>query len=161
MDARTLPAVRYRTLAPSRPATPAPGPLLGRLVDLLLWLLLAFMIFVAAGTFGNRWYRIVALEGGSMSPTLQYGDALIVTPPPTALEPGMIVVMRVGGALVTHRIVAVLPDGELVTRGDANRAVDRWPSRPSVVGICRLRIPYLGGLINGGHEALTALAPGG
>lgn len=161
MDAPSLPAARCRTLAPSRLPTRRSGPVLGRLVDVLLWLSLAFVVFVAGGTFGNRWYRIVALQGGSMSPTLQRGDALIVTPPPAVLEPGTIVVLQAGSELVTHRLIAVTPNGQLVTKGDANRSADHWASPPAVAGICRCRIPYLGGLITCGHQALSRVALAG
>ncbi len=117
------------------------------------------MVWLAAGTFGNPWYRVIALHGESMAPTLRRGDALVVTPPPAGLEPGMILVLRVGSELVTHRLIAVAPDGRLITQGDANPCPDRWAHEPIPVAVYRFRIPHLGGLITAGHQALTGLAP--
>ena len=61
-----------------------------------------------------------------MEPTITRGDLIVVTPPPTTIEPGMILTMGVEGRIVTHRVVSVGTDGSLVTRGDANAVNDDW-----------------------------------
>jgi signal peptidase I len=116
------------------------------LASLLLISLVLFLGFVAYGTVvNNRWYTIVAIEGGSMQPTINQGDAIVITRPPATIEEGMILTMSIEGHIVTHRVVTVNPDGSLVTKGDANDAVDEWSGfEVRVIGRYRGRIPLLG-----------------
>ena len=65
-----------------------------------------------------------------MAPAIGRGDLILVAPAPAKVEPGMILVLRVGGQVVTHRVVAVNPDGTFVTRGDANSVNDAWGGKP-------------------------------
>jgi signal peptidase I len=109
------------------------------------WVLLAVLLFLAYGTLNNRWYRVVAVEGGSMSPTLKFGDLIVVTPPTENIQKGTIVVMSVNNELVTHRLIAGYVGGTPETKGDANNAVDNFSgSNLRIVGIVRLRIPWAG-----------------
>ena len=115
-----------------------------RIVDVALIVAIAFTLFVGYGLANNRWYRIIAVEGESMRPTLVSGDAIVLTRPPVVLEPGMIVTLEVDGQVVTHRIVAADGSG-FTTRGDANDVDDDWQGVPvDVVGVQRARIPLLG-----------------
>ena len=103
------------------------------------------VVFLAYGNFPNRWYHILYVNSGSMSPTIRPGDLIIITPPPSVLKPGMILTLSVNTSLVTHRLVGFGEYGELITRGDANSVVDAWDSSSlTVAGIYRARIPYLG-----------------
>ena len=90
-------------------------------------------VFIGAGLAGTPWYRFVTIEGGSMAPAIARGDLILVTPAPAQVEPGMILVLRVGGQLVTHRVVAVNADGTFITRGDANAVDDAWGGQPVTV----------------------------
>jgi signal peptidase I len=104
------------------------------------------LLVIAYGLLPNRWYQALYIYSGSMAPTLQAGDLILITPPPAELNPGMIVTIQVDGHLVTHRVIAVQADGKFVTRGDANLWADEWgeQARVRVVGLYRARIPYLG-----------------
>lgn len=91
----------------------------------------------------------VAVSSGSMAPTMQPGDLLVVTPPPATITPGTVVTFRLpgptGDRLVTHRVTAVDADGALVTKGDGNRSQDSTPvPHEAVVGVSRLAIPFVG-----------------
>ena len=116
----------------ARAATPPGGrSRAGRLVRVVSFVTLICLIAVIGiGMVANPWYRLVSVEGGSMEPAISRGDLIVVGPAPTKVEPGMILVLRVDGQLVTHRVVEVNPDGTLVTRGDANGVDDAWGSRP-------------------------------
>ncbi|MFE4641925.1 hypothetical protein, partial [Streptomyces sp. NPDC056730] len=47
--------------------------------------------------------------------------------------------------LLTHRVHRVLPDGDLITKGDANSTPDSTPIRPRALqGVARLRVPGIG-----------------
>lgn len=113
-------------------------------VDLSLVTLVVAVGFIAYGMIGNRWYSVVAVQGGSMEPTISRGDLIVVVPPPATIEPGMILTMRVDGRVITHRVVEVNSDGSLVTRGDANNANDRWRGRVTVLGQYQFTIPAIG-----------------
>jgi len=118
-------------------------------LTLLLLAATAFTLFVAYGTVvDNRWYRIVAIEGGSMAPAIEQGDAILITRPPAALRPGMVVVLQVEDRLVTHRVVAVKGDGSFVTKGDANDHVDDWANVDvRVAGVVQGHVPLLGRIL--------------
>jgi signal peptidase I len=114
-------------------------------VDALLVAAFVVTVFVAYGVIGNRWYHVVAIEGGSMEPTITRGDLIVLTPAPTKIEPGMILTMGVDGRVVTHRVVSVGADGSIVTRGDANQANDDWNGkRITIYGQYLFTIPALG-----------------
>jgi signal peptidase I len=124
-------------------------------LTLLVLAATAFMLVVAYGTVvDNRWYKIVAIEGGSMAPAIHQGDAILVTKPPHTLQPGMIVLIQVESKLVTHRVVEVRADGSFVTKGDANDHVDDWSNvDPHVVGVVRGHLPLLGRMLVFGSGA--------
>ena len=121
---------------------------------LTLLVLAATMLsfFVAYGTVvDNRWYKIVAIDGGSMSPSIRQGDAILVTRPPTTLKKGMIVVLQVNGRLVTHRVVTVRRDGSFRTKGDANDQADDWRNVDvRVAGLVRGHVPFFGRILTVG-----------
>lgn len=104
--------------------------------------------FIAYGLIDNKWYHVVAVTGGSMSPTIAAGDLIVITRPPETIEVGMVLTMEVDGAVVTHRVVAVAPDGTFTTKGDANTARDDFTANTvRVVGEYRFHIPWLGNLL--------------
>lgn len=111
----------------------------GGLVFILLLLALVFY-----GTTNNRWYKVIGVQGESMSPTIKRGDLILITRP---VDPGVgdIGVFQVDGKIVTHRIVDITPQGEFVTQGDANATPDDWSgAQVRLVGIYRARIPWIG-----------------
>lgn len=112
-------------------------------VTTTLWL----MMWAVAPAMLLGWNPVV-LTSGSMSPGLRTGDIVVADPHDgEGLEPGAVVVFddptRPG--YVTHRIVALTPDGAYVTRGDANPRIDSTPLAPDqVVGVGRLYVPLVG-----------------
>ncbi len=116
--------------------------------DGFLVAVLVFAVFLGYGLVNNRWYHILAVTGGSMSPTIQAGDLIVITRPPQQVEPGMILTLEVDRSLVTHRVVQVNPDGSFVTQGDANDVRDEFSgNKIRVVGQYQFRIPLIGGLL--------------
>lgn len=88
-------------------------------------LLLAIALPLAVGGL-----PLVVLSG-SMEPTLATGDVVVVQRVrPAAVRAGEVVTYRdPQGRLVTHRVRSVRRHGsrfELVTKGDANNASERW-----------------------------------
>lgn len=75
--------------------------------------------------------RIVS---SSMTPTIQAGDRLELSPP-TTLVVGAIVVFRNDTLLVCHRITAIDSQGALSTRGDATQGACEVIQPNSVIGV--------------------------
>lgn len=74
-------------------------------------------------------------RSGSMAPTIETGDVVLVRAVPAAeLTRGAVVSLQdpVGGRVITHRVAAIERAGAgagriaLVTRGDANASSERW-----------------------------------
>ena len=103
------------------------------------------MVFLAYGSIDNRWYRVVTINGNSMSPTLWYGDLMVVTPPSGKIPENTIVVMKIDGNLVTHRLLGYDDNGKLITKGDANDTADQFQNpNLQIIGIYRFRLPGFG-----------------
>ncbi|MBI3808233.1 MAG: S24/S26 family peptidase [Nitrospirae bacterium] len=88
--------------------------------------------------------RIVS---SSMTPTIQEGDRLELSPP-ISLAVGTIVVFRNDTLLVCHRITAIDPQGTLSTRGDATQGAYEIVQAGSVIGV------VTGVMRHGTHVAL-------
>jgi signal peptidase I len=84
------------------------------------------------------------IRGGSMEPSIAPGDIVIYKRSAKALEPGDIVLFEhpEWPHGVVHRVREVLPDGRIVTRGDANPVADREPlDRRQIRGVATLVLP--------------------
>ena len=111
----------------------------------ILILLVILLVLLAYGSVNNRWYKVVAVEGNSMSPTFKFGDAIVLTPPTQHIPKGTIITMKVDDELVTHRLVTDYNGGWPETKGDANNVTDYFSgSDLKIVGIERFSIPWLG-----------------
>ncbi|HET9186340.1 MAG TPA: signal peptidase I [Acidothermaceae bacterium] len=117
-------------------------------------LLLFTLVIGAAGTLAvvawHQGYRIYVVHTGSMVPALNPGDAVLDRPASTSVSPGEIVTFGVHSgpdSVVTHRVASV-SDGNIKTKGDANRSVDPWTVQASdVVGSKLLTLPFAGYLL--------------
>lgn len=98
----------------------------------------------ALALLGLRGHSVYAVTTGSMNPTIPPRSAVVV-------EKGA--VPRIGdvitydhhGALVTHRLIGINPDGTLQTKGDANETPDAWGTpRSDVVGVVTTHVPQVG-----------------
>jgi hypothetical protein len=77
---------------------------------------------------------IPRIVSSSMTPTIQNGDRLELSPP-TSLTVGSVVVFRNDSLLICHRISAIDPLGRLLTRGDATESACELVKPSSVIGI--------------------------
>ncbi|WP_214417000.1 signal peptidase I [Sphaerisporangium fuscum] len=113
---------------------------LGVLVGLLTWSQLPTLL--------PGWQATVILTG-SMGPAIDPGDVVVYDHiPARTLVAGQVVLLRDPAdpdRLLTHRVHRVLPDGRIVTAGDANPRPDSTasPAR-NILGIGRLRVPWIG-----------------
>ncbi len=90
---------------------------------------LLLTLVMAVGT--NK--RIYVVHTGSMTPTIPSKSAVLVEK--RSYHVGQVISFRESGAVVTHRLVGLNPDGTLITKGDANTTVDPWKTtRADVIG---------------------------
>ncbi len=83
---------------------------------------------------------------GSMSPTLEVGDLVIVRET-ESYEVGDVVVYRSGSKLIVHRIIAL--DGDrVVTQGQANNVADPPIDSSAIQGKVVAHVPGLGLAVN-------------
>lgn len=125
------------------------------IVSALLLLLVAPVVAVLVGAWAQGW-TLASVTTGSMRPGTPPGSVVVLAPvSPADLEVGDVVGYRDDelGAVVTHRVVAVLeqPSGRFfTTQGDANPRPDASPiPARDVVGEVRWRIAGLGSVVEG------------
>jgi signal peptidase len=96
----------------------------------------------------TKGYRIWIVHTGSMEPGYRPGDVVVDRPPSHSYTRGEVITFRHSDLttdVVTHRVTAVLPDGSIRTKGDANRTADVWAIRPDQVqGSVMFRVRSLG-----------------
>jgi signal peptidase len=173
-----------RGTAPGTAARRAAGFARTALVRLLPWavrgiVVVAIVAFaglaVGPHVFG---YRTLTMLTGSMSPAIDPGDVVVVTPVATSeVTEGMVITYHIpveDHHLVTHRVVSVEhgPEGAVTvqTKGDANDVVDYWKATlegdtvyrvravlPEVGNVLQaLRTPVVSQLLTYGATALVA-----
>ena len=137
------------------PATSVALPIVRRLLGLLWIASLAMVVLLAmVANLGPRFgLEVFAIRGGSMTPTIPVGAAVIaVSAEPGSIRAGDIVTIRAdNGVVYTHRVVEV-DDSEadvwLHTKGDANTTADAAPvPLTAVVGKVEAVVPLGGYLI--------------
>jgi signal peptidase len=104
-----------------------------------------FLVFLRPAQLGGDTYFMVAY-GGSMQPAINVGDiAIIKRTDPSHIRVGDMLTFHQSRQVVTHRVVEVLPNGDFVTKGDANNAPDMEPVPMShVIGKAVFIVPYVG-----------------
>ncbi len=111
------------------------------------WVAVGLVLAAALGTLavvGLRGHSVYAVTTGSMSPTIPPRSAVVVEKGATP-HIGDVITYDHHGALVTHRLVAINPDGTLQTKGDANETADAWGTpRSDVIGVVSTHVPQVG-----------------
>ena len=113
-------------------------------------LLLLVACLLAVGPLAGT--RVLTVLSGSMSPTIDTGDAIVVRKiQPVDLRVGDVITFRDPAddtRLITHRLRSLRLQGNTahaVTKGDANTGMERWTiRRDGDVAVVRHRLPKLG-----------------
>lgn len=73
---------------------------------------------------GHLPYRVYVVHTCSMTPTIPPESAVVVRE--GQYEVGQVISFTVHGEVVSHRLMAIHPDGTITTKGDGNRTADPW-----------------------------------
>ncbi len=129
----------------------AKNEIIGDLFYILLGIFFALFIYTGLKIALSTPDPIVTVVSGSMIPTLQIGDMLILKgiDPEDIIEGDIIVYYYPPmDRLIIHRVFEMYDDGTFKTKGDnsiTNSQPDRWVVQPEWVhGTPILKIPYLG-----------------
>lgn len=88
---------------------------------------------LAARETGNLPYRLYIVHTGSMIPTIPPESAVVVRE--GDYHVGQVISFEVHGEVVSHRLLAIDPDGTITTKGDGNRTADPWhPPASAIIG---------------------------
>lgn len=104
-------------------------------VILIFFILLNILSMNNKSLFGFRIYRVIS---GSMQPTLQIGDVIIIKKANNYAEKDIITYDN-GLTTITHRIKSINGD-EIITEGDANDAPDKPITKDRILGKYFFRI---------------------
>ena len=117
---------------------------------ILLFIILALVVYakvvvtvsddIHANYFG---YRVLEVASGSMQPTLDLNDVLLVKVNEQDLKVNDIIAYKTEDSIVTHRIIMIDNDN-LIVKGDANNTVDSPIKRDQVIGKIVKVFPHLG-----------------
>lgn len=116
----------------------------------ILFIILALVIYaklrvsfsndIHANYFGVRIFEVAS---GSMEPTLNINDVLLVKVNVDDLQKDDIIAYKSENTIITHRIV-MINDNDLIVKGDANNTVDSPIKKDQVIGKVIKVFPHLG-----------------
>lgn len=92
-----------------------------------------------ANLFGYTFFEVAT---GSMNPTIQVGDVIVVKIT-KQIEENDIIVYKDGKSIITHRLIKKESD-ELIAKGDANNSEDKPIQEDMILGRVVKIIPKLG-----------------
>lgn len=92
-----------------------------------------------ANLFGYTFFEVAT---GSMSPTMEIGDVVIVKITKQVEENDIIVYID-GENIITHRLIEI-NDNELIAKGDANNSEDKPIQQEMVLGEVIQNLPKIG-----------------
>lgn len=121
------------------------------LIIIIVGVFLYFFFSFGLKALLNTDVPLAVVESGSMAPTLNVGDIIIVKGiSSSSLKIGDIIVYQKSksNSVIVHRIVSIIKSGDTMlirTKGDNNSIEDPWYVTPQEVkGIVIYKIPYLG-----------------
>lgn len=112
-------------------------------------ILVSFLLTLVALTSGLFKYELIAIISGSMSPTYDRGDAvLIIKKDPSDIKIGEVLAFNTSTGIVTHRVINITSSNGVytfVTKGDANSTKDTYKiHNENVIGTVDYVIKYAG-----------------
>lgn len=106
---------------------------------------MAVLALVGAGVWFTALspYKLYVVHTGSMVPTEPVKSLEIVHTGQYHI--GQVVTYRYRGGTITHRLLGINAEGDITTKGDANRSADPWhPPKSSIIGGVVKTVPEVG-----------------
>lgn len=128
-----------------------------KIIKIMYWVLLTLLVLIASIAIFSTLdtslpIKIFSVQTGSMKPTINAGDLIIVKRADSYTKGDIITFYSGSGSsksTITHRIEDINKEGTYITKGDANSASDIDEiEEDSVIGKYAFRIPLLGHPIN-------------
>lgn len=126
--------------------------IIGTILNILIFFVMIIMMFgiyyivqikVQKKEYANMFgYTFFEVATGSMSPTIEIGDIVIVKFTKDVNESD-IIVYKDGKDFITHRLIKI-KNNELITKGDANNSEDKSITMEQVLGEVIFTIPKVG-----------------
>lgn len=126
--------------------------IIGTILNILIFFVMIIMMFgiyyivqikVQKKEYANMFgYTFFEVATGSMSPTIEVGDIVIVKFTKDVNESD-IIVYKDGKDFITHRLIKI-KNNELITKGDANNSEDKSITMEQVLGEVIYTVPKVG-----------------
>ena len=111
---------------------------------------MALLVMIATFSLdasGKLPYKIYLVHTDSMEQTIRPGSLVLVHE--NQYHVGQVITFKVDGLIITHRLIAIHPNGTILTKGDANPTVDPWrATKADIIGGVVRTIPMVGYLWN-------------
>ena len=111
-------------------------------------IIIIIVILIAYLVFGFGRYKLLAIASGSMTGTINKGDAIIIDKRKKEYKVKDIIAFAGEGKIIVHRITRVIKnDGNIYykTKGDFNKKEDDFYVKSKlVIGQEKFRIPFFG-----------------
>lgn len=120
---------------------------------MILYSIITFILFIVVMlTSGLFKYQALTIGSGSMYPTIEKGDVVIVSKVEekemSSIQKGDILVYKHDNIILVHRVVEIKTNNKefsFRTKGDNNSSKDSWTIKQSdVIGTVKLKIKWLG-----------------
>lgn len=120
---------------------------------LVLYSFITFaLLTIVLLTSGLFTYQALTIGSGSMSPTIEKGDVIILksmkNEEARKIKKGDVLVYNHDNKIIVHRVIKKSNNGETIsfkTKGDYNNAKDSWiVKQEDVIGIVKFRIRWVG-----------------
>lgn len=124
------------------------GTILNILISIVMIIMLFGIYYIVQIKFQNKeyanmfGYTFFEVATGSMSPTIEIGDIVIVKVTKD-ISQNDIIVYKDGKDFITHRLINIKRN-ELITKGDANNSEDKSITLEQVLGQVIYTIPKVG-----------------
>lgn len=114
-------------------------------ISVVCFILIVNIMYLVSG-LGR--FNIMAIGSGSMTGTINKGDAVIIDKKGKNFKKGEIIAFKIEGKVVVHRIIETKKENNetrYITKGDYNNENDGWLlNKNSIIGHCKHRIMFIG-----------------
>ena len=107
-----------------------------------------FLVYITSGYFR---YHAIAIASGSMVPSINKGDVVIIEKVENNkgdIELGEVIAYRYNNVIIVHRLVKKVKIDDkyfFYTKGDANHDIDNYEiTEDMIIGTVDAKIPYIG-----------------